>query len=350
MSTLAPFIILLVLTNVIFGLISAAIFLRYYDRLQLPAWPLILAGLGTGPFLLSVVLYYALLLFPGIPRSALLVVPVLVFGLLAWWGGPGWRVLRNQITQLPGALRDPSIWLFLLGSAGLLVITILFLVNKPLVDHDVLEYAVQGRIFLRDGSIRYSQFRFDDASGFHYVGLHGFAFPLLFTWEGLWGWALGVKSDLWARSVTMWYGWLIIAFVWSVFRSMGRWMAVAGIIALSASLGFLFLVTIYHLDSFRIFFFTTAFAAFVALFRSPSRERVLLLAVLCAGGAFIHSIGAILCVVMWAVLLVMLQVPLMQRIRWTIPAIGVMLLLGGLHYVLDVLIGTGWIFQDIIWF
>ncbi|MCB0769866.1 MAG: hypothetical protein KDC00_05620 [Flavobacteriales bacterium] len=350
MSTIGPFVVLMLLTNIAFGLITAALFLRFQDRLRLPVGPLALTGLGLGPFLLSVVLYYALLLFPGIPRPALLVLPVLAFGLLAWIAGPGWGGLRGWITELMRALRDPSIWLFLLGSAGLLVVTVLFLANKPLVDHDVLEYGVQGRIFLRDGAIRYSQFRFDEASGFHYVGLHGFAFPLLFTWEGLWAWVLRAPSDLWARSITMWYGWLIIVFVWSVFRQVDRWMAVAGSIALAASVGFLFLVTIYHLDSFRIFFFTTSMAAFVALFRAPSRARVLLLAVLCAAVGFIHSIGAILCVVLWGVVLLLLPVPIMQRLRWTVPAVGVMLLLGGVHYVLDVLIGTGWILQDIIWY
>ncbi|MEO7081484.1 MAG: hypothetical protein ABIY71_08150, partial [Flavobacteriales bacterium] len=85
-------------------------------------------------------------------------------------------------------------------------------------------------------------------------------------------------------------------------------------------------------------------------FRAPGLERILLLAVLCAGGSFVHSIGAILSAMLWVVLLVMLPVPIRDRIRWTVPALGLMLALGGVHYVLDILFGTGWVFQDLVWY
>lgn len=350
MSGLVTFIPLVLSTNVLFGLIVAAVFLRFRERLLLPAWPLVLAGFGTGPFLVTVVLYYLLLLGPGVPPFVLLAVPFLVFMLLAWWAGPGWHEIGRLFKGIPRLFRETSMWFLLAGSALLFAITVVFLANKPLVDHDVLEYAVQGRNFLRDGVIRYSQYRFDAATGFHYVGLHGFSFPLLFTWEGLWGGFTGVSSDIWARSITMWYAWLLILFVWSLLRRFGSWVALAGSLVLTASLGFLFLVTIYHLDSMRIFFFTVSLAAFIAVFRAPGLERILLLAVLCAGGSFVHSIGAILSAMLWVVLLVMLPVPIRDRIRWTVPALGLMLALGGVHYVLDILFGTGWVFQDLVWY
>lgn len=350
MNASVSFIALVLTTNLLFGLITAALFLRFSARLGAPRWPLALAGLGTGPFLLTIVLYYLLLLGPGIPTLVLLATPFLFFAILAWWAGPGWHEVGSLCKRIPHLLREGSMWILLVGSALFLAITITLLANKPLVDHDVLEYGVQGRIFLHDGVIGYSRFRFDESTGFHYVGLHGFAFPLLFTWEGIWSSLMGLKTDMWVRSITMWYAWLLILFIWSWLRSWGAWVAVAGAVALSTSLGFLFLVSIYHLDSMRIFFFTTTLAAFVALFRVPGMERMLLLAVLCAASSFIHSIGAILSVVLWVVLLAMLPVPIRYRIRWTLPALGLMILLGGVHYVLDILFGTGWIFQDIIWY
>lgn len=350
MSAMVSFIALVVTTNLLFGLITAAFFLRFRDRLMVPTWPLALAGIGTGPFLLTIVLYYLLLFGPGIPPLVLMAVPFLFFAVLAWLAGPGWYEIGRLFKGIPRLFREGSMWFLLAGSALLFFITVVFLANKPLVDHDVLEYGVQGRIFLRDGVIAYSRFRFDEASGFHYVGLHGFAFPLLFTWEGLWSGLLGLKTDMWVRSITMWYAWLLIAFVWSLLRSLGSWVAMAGTMALAASLGFLFLATIYHLDSMRIFFFATALAAFIAVLRVPGLERMLLFAVLCAGGSFIHSIGAILSAVLWVVLLVMLPASIRDRIRWAMPALGLMLVLGGVHYVLDVLFGTGWVFQDIIWY
>lgn len=350
MSEAVLFTLLTLLTNVLFGAISAAFLLRLNQRWAYPPWPLALIGLGLGPYLMSVMLYYPMALWEDLPVPVLIAFPVLFFAALAWQAGKGWSILVDLLGTIQRLLADRSMWFFLLGSAMIMFITIIFLANKPLVDHDVLEYAIQGRIFLRDGHIPYDQFRFDASSGFHYVGLHGFSFPLLFTWEGLLGNVFGVSSDLWARSMTMWYGWLLVAFVWAILRGIDRWVAVAGGIALTSSLAFLFMFTVYHLDSYRIFFFTVSVAAFIALFRAPSLERALFLALLCGAVSFIHSIGAILTGVLWFVVAVMLPVPLLQRSKWIAYCIGVMLAAGAVHYVVDVLFGTGWIFQDIIWY
>lgn len=350
MMDVAVFGALVLFTNLGAGAVVAAFLLAHNDRLQLPEWPVVITGLALGPYLTTLVLYYALTLWPGLPELSLILLPVLLFVMLAQVARRGWTRLAQLVWGIPGRLRDAALWPFLLGTLFLLVITVLFLANKPLVDHDVLEYGVQGRIFLRDRAIEYQRYPFDAATGFHYVGLHGFSFPLLFTWEGLWGAWAGLRSDLWVRSITMWYAWLLIAFCWSLLRRVDRWLAVAGGIALAAPVGFLFLMTIYHLDSYRIFFFTATLAAFVALLQAPSRERLLLFAVLVGAQAFIHSVGAILAGVMVAVLLFALPLPWTRRARWLLRGVGVMLLMGAVHYVVDVFKGTGWIFQDIIWY
>ena len=338
------------ITNVVFGGVAAAFLLGHNDRLQVPEWPLALVGFAMGPFLVTLVLYYSMALWHGIPHLLLQCLPILAFTALAMAAGVGWSRIWALLKKTPTSLRDRSLWPFLLGSAFLLVVSVLFLLNKPLVDHDVLEYGIQGRVFLRERAIVYQRFHFDATNGFHYVGLHGFSFPLLFTWEGLTNTWLDHSSDLWVRSITMWYGWLLIAFVWAVMRRIGRWAAVAGGIALTAPMGFLFLVTIYHLDSYRIFFFSAAVAAFVLLLQVPSRSRLLLFAALCGAQAFIHSIGAILAGVMLLAVLLFLGMPYAQRLRYAVRAVGVMLAFGAVHYVVDVFRGTGWIFQDIIWY
>ncbi len=338
-------------TNLVFGGVVAAFLLGCNDRLQLPPWPLALVGFGLGPFLVTVVLYYLLVLWHGVPHGVALVVPLLLMLFLGWRAGEGWGRLVAMVRSLPSLfLRDASMWFFLLGSLFLLVIAMVLLVNKPLVDHDVLEYGVQGRRFLHDKAIVYQRFQFDPSNGFHYVGLHGYSFPLLFTWEGLLGGITGLRSDLWVRGLTMWYGWLLVAFCWSLLRSVDRWLAVAGGVVLAAPVGFLFLLTIYHLDSYRIFFFTATVGVFIVLLQRPAFDRLLLFATLAGAVAFIHSVGAILVGMMFPVLLFVLGGPWGRRLRWLGMAVVVVLLMGGIHYVIDVLFGTGWIFQDIIWY
>lgn len=351
MMELLHFIGLFLETNIVFGAIAAAFLLGLNDRLQFPPWPLAITGLALGPFITTLVLYYTLALWHGMPSMVAQTLPVLGFAALAFLAGDGWGRLWDMIRALPAQLlRDRSLWPFLLGSAFLLFVTVVFLVNKPLIDHDVLEYALQGRVFLRDMAILYQHHPFDAATGFYYVGLHGHSFPLLFTWEGLQAQAMEIRSDLWGRSITMWYGWLLITFLWAVLRRLGPWVAVAGGIALTAAMGFLFLLTIYHLDSYRIFFFCTSVAAFVMMLRAPSPHRLALFAALCGAHAFIHSIGATLSGALWLVMLVFVQVPLPVRLRWGLRAAGIMLAFGAIHYVADILFGTGWIFQDILWF
>lgn len=351
MRELVHIALVTVVTNLAFGGVVAAFLLGRNDRLRLPAWPLALVGFGLGPFLVTLVLYYLLVLWHGAPHWVALLAPVPLMLVLWVKAGEGRGRLGAMLRSLPGLLRrDASMWLFLLGSLFLLVVTVLFLVNKPLVDHDVLEYGVQGRRFMHEMAILYQRFQFDPSNGFHYVGLHGSSFPLLFTWEGLMGGITGLDSDLWVRSITMWYGWLLIALCWSLLRRMDRWLAVAGGVVLAVPVGFLFLLTIYHLDSYRVFFFTAAAGAFVALLHGPARDRLLLFAVLAGAETFIHSVGAILVGMMFVVLLFTLAGPWGQRLRWSALAGAVVLLMGGIHYVLDVVFGTGWIFQDIIWY
>lgn len=342
--------LLVLVTNLASGGAVAAFLLGRNERLLLPAWPLALAGFALGPFLTTLVLYYTLALWHGAPVLVAWLLPLLFFALVTWMAGVGRGRLLILLAGLPASLKDRSLWPFLAGTLFLLLVTVVFLLNKPLVDHDVLEYGVQGRIFLRDRAISYQRFQFDAASGFHYVGLHGFSFPLLFTWEGLWGELLGVRTDTWVRSITMWYAWLLIAFCWSLLRGIDRWAAVFGGLALTAPIGFLFLMTIYHLDSMRIMLFTCAVAAFVAVVQGPSRERMLLFGALAGAQAFVHSVGAILAGVLVAVLLFALPIRWNKRITWLAQGVGLMLLFGAVHYLVDIVSGTGWIFQDIIWY
>lgn len=350
MTEALVFAVLMAVTNLASGAAVAAYLLGRNQRLQLPEWPLVLAGLALGPYLTTLVLYYSLVLWHGVSPVVLALLPMVLFMALLQWSGMGRQRLLLLLKGIPARVTDPSMWPFVVGSLFLGVVTFVFLLNKPLVDHDVLEYGIQGRIFLRDRAIIYQRFHFDAASGFHYVGLHGFSFPLLFTWEGLWASFGGVRTDLWVRSITMWYAWLLIAFCWSLLRRVDRWGAVFGGIALTAPIGFLFLMTIYHLDSYRIFFFTAALGAYVALLQRPSQERLLLFAALAGAQAFIHSVGAILAGVMVAVLVFALPQPWSIRVQWLLRGVGVMLLMGAIHYVVDVFKGTGWIFQDIIWY
>jgi hypothetical protein len=112
----------------------------------------------------------------------------------------------------------------------------------------------------------------------------------------------------------------------------------------------LFLFLVYHLDGCRILLFTAAAALYVALLQRPSPSRAGLFGGICGAQAFVHSVGAILGGCMLVLLPFFLSGPWRERLALVLRSTLAMLLMGGIHYVLDVFLGTGWIFKDILWF
>ena len=332
------------------GAVAAALLLKWNDRLELPRGPLLVLGLGMGPFMATLALYYLFLFWPGVP-AGVAVAWVLVLALMGGWAaGVGRRRLLQLVGEAWSAVKRPPELFILLGILVLMSAGAVVLAHKPLVDHDALEYGVQGRIFLRDRAMAYAHHRFDASTGFYYVGLHGFAYPLLFTWEGLVNGLLGVSSDLWTRSSSLYNGGLLLALVWNLLRRRDTVLALAGTVTLALAQGVLFLFLVYHLDGCRILLFTAAVALFVAVLQRPSASRAWLFGGICGAQAFIHSVGAILGGCMLVLLPFFLPGPWRERLLLVLRSALAMLLMGGIHYVLDVFLGTGWIFKDILWF
>jgi hypothetical protein len=338
------------LSNVLFGVVMAAFLLRHVERSILGGASTILLGVGLAPFTITWILNALLLLLPGGPAWSAVGGVLLVFLVLAFCAGCGWLDLVEFISSSFRQWRAADTWPYLFFSGAMVFGTYVMLVYKPLVDHDILEYGTQGRIFLRDMAIRYERHHYDEASGFYYVGLHGFSFPLLFTWEGLVRGLFHGEGDAWVRLQTPFFAWLLVTFVWVWVRRFGAWLAVWVVGAFTLTIGFLYLNTIYHVDPVRIFLFTVSMALFVAVLRSPSSTSLFLWGIVLGAHALTHSLGMILAPFMLAVYVFVAPGTFSARLRQGMSATSAFLLAGGFHYILDVAVGTGWLFKDITWF
>ena len=354
MDGLALFLIVFLVTNVCCSGVLAALLLRWTEDPALRGGTALLLALGLGPILVSLLLYYMLWLLPGLPPLAGVAITLLPFVVAGLFVKAGWKQLPDLIVKTTRAMitwgdrgRIPS-------SAGLVAFS-LFLVaaalftwnSKPLIDHDVLEYALKGRLFARDMAVQYERFPFDAASGFYYVGLHGFGFPLLGSWETIWGNIVGLQGDLWFRSITAWYCWLLIILIWRTLRAVDERAAWVGLLTLPPTFGFIFLFTTYHLDALRAFLFTSSVLLQLRWMVRPSRSVLLLFAMFAGLHAFTHSLGAIIGCAQLAILLITAPGGFVRRVRNALIAVAVFLAAGGIHYVVDVISGTGWIFKDI---
>ncbi|MCB0795070.1 MAG: hypothetical protein KDB88_10065 [Flavobacteriales bacterium] len=348
---MSAFLLNVLIADVLAGWVLAALLLRWNRLLQLPERMLILVGVASGPFLVTLTTYYLFLLIPGLPSAGYLttmLVTLMALGLLAGAEAIGhcWMLVYEAI----GRWRTWSGISYGLGALVFLVVAIPVLYYKPLVDHDILEYAVQGRVFLRDMAVRYDAHRFDATSGFYYVGLHGLSFPLLFTWEQAINESIGADGDLWVRSRSLLYAWWTITLVYLALGRIGAMGRNMALLAFSSTLGTAFLLVIYHIDSMRIFFFLASAGAFVSVLQRPDPSRMLLFGMLCGAHAFIHSLGAILSGLLIMIAFLLMDGALLTRSRLVLPTLAAVLVTGGIHYVLDIFWGTGWIFKDIIWF
>lgn len=349
-SAWLSFLSMFFLNQVVLGAVLAAFLLRFTATARLPCWAVALLGVGLAPWLVTLLLYYLLWIFPGIAHAGVFLMLFVVFAGLAWSAGPGWRVL----TALPGDVlrmrHDRSLWLFALCTLGYAVLIVVMLTRFALTEHDILEYGVQGGIFLREMAVTYQRHHYDAATGFYYVGLHGFTVPLLFTWEGLVNAHAASMGNPWVRSLTPFYTWLVVALLWGIMRKLDQWAAVWFALALGGAMGFYFLGTVYHLDAMRIFLFVAAVTLFASVLKRPTVAGITLFAAVCAASASIHSLSAMLAGLMAVLMLFLLPLGWKQRLLATGRFALVFLLAGGIHYPVDVFFGTGWIFKDIVWY
>lgn len=350
MEGLASPILVFLLTNLLFGAITGAFLLRWEHHFGIGRAATVLLGLGLAPFLVTWLLWVLLAVSPGMAHLPVILIVVGAFVVMAWAAKEGWRALFAFVALMPRRLKDPSMWfyLFFLGAMGFG--SFIMLTYKPLVDHDILEYGTQGRIFLRDMAVRYEKHHFDAATGFYYVGLHGFSFPLLFTWEGLVRGLVGDHGDAWVRFLTPWYALLLVSFVWAVLRRFQVWVAVWASGAFALTIGYLYLNTIYHVDPMRLFLFTASFALLLQVVRRPSTAAIVCWGTLLGAHAMVHSLGMILAPFLLLAGWLFLSGPILRRTVQTSIAAALFVMAGGLHYLLDVCCGTGWLFKDITWF
>ncbi len=350
MSGMLPPILVFAVSNLLFGMVISAFLLRRVGSNALGSVGTALLGFGLAPFTISWVLNLVLLFLPGQSHAVAIGSVMVTFSALAFDAGTGWRTLVSVMrTSLSGLVRR-SLWPYLVFCAATLFGTIIMITYKPLVDHDILEYGTQGKRFLRDMAIHYERHHYDASTGFYYVGLHGFSFPLLFTWEGLLRGLIGDAGDAWVRLQTPWTAWLTVTFIWSWVRRWDHWLAVWVAAAFTLTLGFLYLNTIYHVDPLRLFLFSASMALFIEALRKPDVSVLLLWGTVLGAHSLTHSLGMILSPFMVLCFFLCIGGTLSQRIRWSLVSCGSFLLAGGFHYVLDMAIGTGWLLKDITWF
>jgi hypothetical protein len=329
-------------------------------------------SLALAPYITTLILYYLLWLFPF--QSALLYVFIVIicFTVILVLSKSKVTTIRRFIlskfnffdTNNKGAAlildnkffkiyTNERIVLFtnLIPLSILLVVAFFWLkqiIGTPISGHDMLEYAIQAKHFAREKLIAYIPNRYHAENNFFYVGLHGFSFPLIGTWEYLFSEIFGIyDNDYLLRSVTGYYGILILVLVYHFIKKYSRFYALSAITLLFSSYGFYLMVTDYHIDTYRIFMILAAFAGLGLAIKYPSSITLILFGVFTAAQAYIHSLGVFIAIFLSLSFFIFYPAKFSKKAVQSLVLFFIIMLFGGVHYVMDVFLGTGWIFQEI---
>jgi hypothetical protein len=341
------FLIQIVLNFLLPGLLVKLFLDRFASHLFEGKEPLqYLISFGSGACIQVCALYYLLLIVPGLWQGFypifLFTIQLLGLYFLKFEWSKIWYALPSII---PTWFKNPkyNVRLF----AAFWIYWIIFSVVNPVAEHDYFEYAIQGKIFFRDLAIPYVPIRYDALTGFCYVGLHGFLLPLFATLDHFQRFFTGIETDYFFRSITGFYWAMILLFQYHLFKPFNARMAGWANLVLMLTYGFYLSFITYHIDCTRIFLLITSLWFMAEMLMYPGRKTALLFGAAAGMTAFVHSLGVFLVVIELGLVLVFLKQPLLNRVRLLTYAFVMVLLFGGIHYLIDTFYGTGWIFQEI---
>jgi hypothetical protein len=347
-----PFIISYVLCSIaVLGVINSV----FSKKLNLKPIDYFALSLLISPLFISVILYYLLLLIPNQNSSFYLFT---IVGLILM------MIILNQKKIRQSNLLNFSSFSISnfrestksLGEFNLILVSYLFfisliiIINSSVNDHDWFEYGALGKNFYNNFNIGYDKLRYYPQNGFYYIGLHGFAVPLIKTFEEFSNEIFNYKSDSYFTSISYIQNYILL--FWIVIRLSQKSKVAAFTFLVILIFNVQAFSTIYSLNSIDPIRMSSILVVLFILFITKGDMHELepiLFGSLAGIAAFVHSLSMLMMLGMLGLIIISNIIKYKNQISFTF-AIKLLLfffVFGAGHYILDLTIGTGWIFQNI---
>jgi len=230
----------------------------------------------------------------------------------------------------------------------------LYLTNTlqaPLDGTDSLRYGTLGKIIFKEKSLEYRWIRLYPKTGFFYSMNHAPSFSLLLTWEKIIDSFFSAKKDLYYKSISTYYGLLIISLLIFWLLKKSKYLALLGVFALLSGFSFFQTLITQHLDSYRIFFLIISWIFLAYAIEKRDFLSFFLLGTFSGFAAFAHTIGAVLTVFNCLAVFIFLKGNLKYKLKKTTFVVILVIAFGWLHYIIDIIWGYGWIIfnRQITW-
>lgn len=321
----------------------------------------VLISMGLGPVFASLILYYLLVLIPGLSSAFYLGIITLAWLVILYWKRTEVQTFftvlstyKQDVINLLSINRGLNYYFFHTNNVAFLVIFGVFAfgfyncIMTSVIGHDPLEYMVQGKYFFDQKEIIYQKHNFHSTNGFYYVGLHGWSFPLQVTLEYLFDDLTFAGYDLYFRLLTPIYGVILLSLTYYLvkLKSTVEW-GVAAICLLVFAKGFFIGINYVHIDAYRIFLIALAIYSLIVFINKANFSQLLLLSFVAGNAAFTHSLSVFITVFIGIALFLFVKRTVINKIKLVATFAILVIAFGGIHYLIDVLLGTGWIFGNI---
>jgi hypothetical protein len=346
-----------VLTGILFSLVIGALLVRFDKNRGYSSLELVLYSLGLGPAITVLILYYLMLLVPGKPHFFYLAAVFLIFGVMFIFALKGFAALGRRLYHWAKSciaawkgfdtrqkIKITAYWGVLsILLAGFLVIYPTRTLQTPMEHHDALVYGNLAKLHYQKREVTYSPVMLPAENGFVFQGTQKPSFSLLLTWEMM----LNPKTanqqrdfDMFFKSTSGYYGLLIAAvfFLW-LYRK-NKYLALLGLLALLSGLRFFFMLLNYHLDAYRIFFLLVSWVWLAYAVKKKDRFSMVLLGVFSGLAAFSHLIGFVAAALSGMALLLFDDCRFKSRLAKVAALALFVIACGGVHYLLEAIMGA----------
>jgi len=346
-----------ILTNIIFSTIICTALIRLNKEKKHSNLELSLFCLGLGPVFTSLLLYYLLLLFPYHSNLFYLSAVLIIYLFLSFLGRNYFSILWKDITEKIKKAKKifknlstyhqieliliSSLIIFLLASFLFLYLT--NTLQTPLDGTDSLRYGTFGKIFFVEKSLEYRWIRPYPKTGFYLILNHAPSFSILLTWEKIMDSFFNADKDLYYKSLSTYYGLLILSIMFFWLCRKNKYLALLGIFSLLSGYAFFHTLITQHLDSYRIFFLIISWIYLAYAIDKKDTLSFLLLGIFSGFASFSHTIGAVIVIFNCFALFIFMKGNLKYKLTKTTFIIALIITCGGLHYILDTFWGFGWI-------
>ncbi|MFN7846157.1 MAG: hypothetical protein ACK5P4_02955 [Bacteroidota bacterium] len=304
----------------------------------------VVLSLGIAPLLMSSLLYLMLLFLPG---QSTVIYLLIAFSVLI-----GHMIFfRKKFNIAYAASKYPITFdktEKILASLLLVffVCTLAYSHWRPLSEHDTFEYMFLGKQLALEKQLIISKYRYNEASGSYFIGLHGLLYPVLFTWQSMFNQLMHTDSEWWFKSLSGYYSMLFLSVFILYLKSINPKWLVLGLCMLLSSFAMVFSILQFHLEMIRMFLFLAVVYMSITYIESP-RNQINILGILLGLQAGVHFIGLVISIISLGLLFFFIQQTYAMRFKMLMKQSIIFILCGSIHYILEYFMGDGYWWQKI---